>query len=375
MENNKNIYECLLQKIHEQIQNDPHGAEKNDSFNIFKVLGITDKEVLICRLLGDLLDPRGSHGLKEKPLLLFMKQLHLENSFSLDEIDKAYIVLEETIDNERRIDIVIYTGNSVIPIEVKIWAGDQDSQLYDYYQYFYKSMYNKQNFKIYYLTPNGHNPSEISISDSEKNQRLTTEQYQCLSFKEDVSKWIDNILKSCSNQVGTILKQFKEVINDMCSKDEILQNIKEVINIEDGQFESNSYMKALIYILSANKENELWQMIRKEYLRKNLKFDKNKYELEEILDDEKGYAVFSVKALTSGKNIAWICIETNLYITAETLKEGFAVQSEWKKGDNYIWRYLNPNGSNKKFNLKDPNPSILTDTPIDIESLLEQIEL
>ena len=124
-----------------------------------------------------------------------------------------------------------------------------------------------------------------------------------------------------------------------------------------------------------NKENELWQMIRKEYLRKNLKFDKNKYELEEILDDEKGYAVFSVKALTSGKNIAWICIETNLYITAETLKEGFAVQSEWKKGDNYIWRYLNPNGSNKKFNLKDPNPSILTDTPIDIESLLEQIEL
>ncbi len=72
------------------------------------MLGITDKEVLICRLLGDLLDPRGSHGLKEKPLLLFMKQLHLENSFSLDEIDKAYIVLEETIDNERRIDIVIY---------------------------------------------------------------------------------------------------------------------------------------------------------------------------------------------------------------------------------------------------------------------------
>lgn len=40
--------------------------------------------------------------------MLFMKQLHLENSFSLDEIDKAYIVLEETIDNERRIDIVIY---------------------------------------------------------------------------------------------------------------------------------------------------------------------------------------------------------------------------------------------------------------------------
>ena len=208
---------AFYKKIHEQIQNDPYGTEKNNSFNIFKVLGITDKEVLICRLLGDLLDPRGSHGLKEKPLLLFMKQLHLENSFSLDEIDKAYTVLEETIDNDRRIDIVIYIGNSVIPIEVKIWAGDQDSQLYDYYQYFDKSMYNKQNFKIYYLTPNGHNPSEISISGPLKNQQLDWKQYQCLSFNEDIFKWIDTILINCSNQVGTILKQFKEVINDMCS--------------------------------------------------------------------------------------------------------------------------------------------------------------
>ncbi len=372
MENNKNIYECLLQKIHEQIQNDPYGTEKNNSFNIFKVLGITDKEVLICRLLGDLLDPRGSHGLKEKPLLLFMKQLHLENSFSLDEIDKAYIVLEETIDNDRRIDIVIYIGNSVIPIEVKIWAGDQDSQLYDYYQYFDKSMYNKQNFKIYYLTPNGHNPSEISISGPLKNQQLDWKQYQCLSFNEDIFKWIDTILINCSNQVGTILKQFKEVINDMCSEDKMLQDIKEVINLKDGQFEINNQMKALLYILTANKTNELWKMIRKEYLRKNLKFDKDKYQLEEISEEKNGHEIFSIKALSNGKTIAWICVETNLYIVAKELK---AVTShEWKKGDEYCWKYLNPIGSSKKFNLKDPNPSILTDGSIDIGSLLEQIK-
>ena len=336
------------------------------------MLGITDKEVLICRLLGDLLDPRGSHGLKEKPLLLFMKQLHLENSFSLDEIDKAYIVLEETIDNDRRIDIAIYIGNSVIPIEVKIWAGDQDSQLYDYYQYFDKSMYNKQNFKIYYLTPNGHNPSEISISGPLKNQQLDWKQYQCLSFNEDIFKWIDTILINCSNQVGTILKQFKEVINDMCSEDKMLQDIKEVINLKDGQFEINNHMKALLYILAANKTNELWKMIRKEYLRKNLKFDKDKYQLEEISEEKNGHEIFSIKALSNGKTIAWICVETNLYIVAKDLKA--ETSHEWKKGDEYCWKYLNPIGSSKKFNLKDPNPSILTDGSIDIGSLLEQIK-
>lgn len=358
------------------MQSDLHGAEKNNTFNIFKVLGITDKEVLICRLLGDLLDPKGSHGLKEKPLLLFLKQLRLESSFSIDEIEKAYVVLEEVIDNDRRIDIVIYIGNSVIPVEAKIWAGDQDKQLYDYYQHFDKPRYTKQNFKIYYLTPNGRDPSEISISGSKKNQRLTPEQYQCLSFQKDVSDWIDSILVNNGiNQVEIILKQFKEVIDDMCREDKILQDIKKVINLKDGQFETNSHMKALLYILTANKTNELWKMIRKEYLRKHLKFDKSKYRLEEVSKDEPGYAIFSVKALSNKKNIARICVETNLYITAETLKEEYEKQSDWKKGDSYIWQYLNPNGSNKKFNLKDPNPSILTDTPIDIERLLEQIKL
>lgn len=32
------------------------------SYNIFQVLRIEDKEVLICRFLGDLLNPKGSHG-------------------------------------------------------------------------------------------------------------------------------------------------------------------------------------------------------------------------------------------------------------------------------------------------------------------------
>ena len=33
---------------------------RTDSYNIFQVLEIESKEVLICRFLGDLLDPNGS---------------------------------------------------------------------------------------------------------------------------------------------------------------------------------------------------------------------------------------------------------------------------------------------------------------------------
>ena len=32
------------------------------SYNVFQVLGIQEKEVVMCRFLADLLDPQGAHG-------------------------------------------------------------------------------------------------------------------------------------------------------------------------------------------------------------------------------------------------------------------------------------------------------------------------
>lgn len=126
-------------------------------------------------------------------------------------------------------------------------------------------------------------------------------------------------------------------------------------------------------ILAANKTNELWKRIRKEYLRQNLKFDQSKYQLADASEEEQGHAIFTVKAVSTGKGIAWICVDTNLYIVAKTVKPEYEDQPEWKKEDGYFWQYLSPNGSHKKFNLKDPDPSIVTDSSIEIGDLLEQI--
>ena len=149
MEHNKQLYEHLFQAIRKQLESGLARTEGNDAFNIFKVLGIADKEVLICRLLGELLDPKGSHGLGAKPLSLFLEQLRIADRFSPDQIAKAHVVLEETIDRDRRIDLVLYLGNEVIPLEVKVWAGDQNKQLYDYYHYFAQARQRNGTFKIY----------------------------------------------------------------------------------------------------------------------------------------------------------------------------------------------------------------------------------
>ena len=41
------------------------------SYNVFRVLGIQEKEVVMCRFLADLLDPQGDHGCG----VLFLKLL------------------------------------------------------------------------------------------------------------------------------------------------------------------------------------------------------------------------------------------------------------------------------------------------------------
>ena len=373
MEENTSKYERLFQTIQERMQRSPVRTEKSNTFNIFRVLGIADKEVLLCRLLGDLLASNGSHGLNEKPLLAFLEQLNIADQFSLDAVKRAYTVLEETVDGDRRADVVIHIGDRVIPIEVKIWAGDQASQLYDYYQYFAKVSPQNKTRKIYYLTPSGRAPSDISISSPDNHQRLSPGQYQCLSFREDVSGWINRLLVECDGSLGEILRQFQEVINDMCSEDTILQSIKESVHLGEGHFERNSSLEALLLILEANKTNELWRAIRKEYLRQNLQFDKTRYQLIDVSEEEKGHAIFAVRGLETGKQIAWICVDTNLYIVANALKPQYENQPEWKKENGSVWRYVSPHGGNERFPLRNPTTSIITESTLEIGDLLDQI--
>lgn len=242
----KDIFEPkqLFQDINAKMNGASGETNQECTFNIFKVLGIENKEVLVCRLLGDLLDPCGTHGLKEKPLKLFLKQL--QRDFTSDEIENASVVLEDKTNDNRRADIVIFIGNDVIPIEVKIWAGDQKKQLWDYYTYYFDKSEDK---KIYYLTPTGHKPSEDSF------YRLKTEQYECLSFERNISEWVNSIVPSSNGRIKLVLDQFIEVIKDMCKQEQELQTMMEILGLgKDLSFEANDNIEALLQILEMNQK-------------------------------------------------------------------------------------------------------------------------
>lgn len=107
------------------------------AYNIFQILEVSEKEVVMCRFLTDLLNPEGQHGCG----ILFLKSffndvLRLnENRINDTLLAHTNVIKEYAIDNERRIDIVICNTRFFIPIEVKIYAGEQEGQCYDYFEY------------------------------------------------------------------------------------------------------------------------------------------------------------------------------------------------------------------------------------------------
>ena len=94
-------------------------ANATDPYNIFSVLSIETKEVLICRVIGDFLNPRGKHGENSKFLSLFLKEISELQHIACEQLDQAIVTTEYVIGENRRIDIVIEIGGYFVPVEVK----------------------------------------------------------------------------------------------------------------------------------------------------------------------------------------------------------------------------------------------------------------
>ena len=353
-------YKNFLEDLGNKLKND---SFSNSSFNIFQILGIEAREVLACRFIGWLLEPNVNHGLGRKPVKLFLEHVlgvedNIDNNIS--------VTLEDHIDNDRRVDIVIENGDYIYPIEVKIWAGDQDKQLNDYYNYYFKDK-NYKGKKIYYLTPMGWEPSEKSKAE------LSGDEYRCISFKKQISNWLEKIVvdTGINDEIKSIVKQYIGVIENMCKESNLENSIIEATGLNANDF-NDTKLRALIMILKANgdKNSRLQRVIQKKYLLANLEYDKKEYvingDLREVSQDK--HAVLSVKK--DGKIIAWICVDEMLYIGCKKLKYGYNKQI-WK---DECWAYISPQGNGKKFKLDDCENIFQNHGRIDIQKLLDDIK-
>lgn len=352
-----------LESLHKKLQ-----SAKTSDINIFEVLGIQNNEVLICRAIGFLLMPDSQYKIGSEPLKRFLSILS-NKSYSEEDYKRAHIVLEELIDNDRRVDICIYISGDIYPIEVKIWAEDQPSQLYDYYSY-YNGKYHNAVSKIYYLTPDNHRPSKLSISNQDGSKSLNKEKdVICLSFYDDIlRRWL-NLLECDNASYMLLVKQFEEVIQTMCAEIKNRDLIYNELALNDlDTFEVNEKIKTVLNLMALNQQ-ELWHNIRDKYLRKYLEYDESNYELIEDngVDINDRFCLYAIKNKTTNKKLIWICVETNLYVVCKQKLAGFT------GADEYYWRYISPDGQDKKFDLKTANTSI-SEKKIDIKKYVDECE-
>ena len=192
-------------------------------FNMFGLLGVDYYENTHSSILAELLSPQGSHGLKYKFLQAFIETVKLKDFIKDFDIQGATVQTEVVVGNGR-IDIFIDDNkNHAIIIENKIYAGDQWEQLKRYNAFLFKK-YGVANYKIFYLTLNGSDPSEHSGGGVE---------YIPISFTIDIILWLEQCVNLSSRfpLVRETINQYINHLKKLTNQDMDTKNKEDIVKI------------------------------------------------------------------------------------------------------------------------------------------------
>jgi PD-(D/E)XK nuclease superfamily len=197
-------------------------------FNMFRVCGVNHYENTNSAILAELLNPKGTHGLKSKLLECFIETLGDFFSIQNFNFEKGRVITEHSTD-EGRIDILILDNqNKAIIIENKIYAKDQPEQLKRYNRY---AQTYKNGYQILYLTLSG---------DSASQQSGEGVLYLPISYKENIINWLENCV-AISSRFPTVRETIIQYINhlkqltnqdmDTKNKEEITEVLSKIDNL------------------------------------------------------------------------------------------------------------------------------------------------
>ena len=230
--------EKLLQEAYEKSKD--YLYEDSSRYNLLSIIEKDRDEVHIhSKIIYNLLSQNWEKKDKETFLTLFLKEIGIEDENIYDKNwevsrEKEYILGEK----KARPDFVIESQYYIYIIEMKIDAKDQPEQLKNYKKIAEgeKKRKNKKEYKLFYLTLDGHNASKKSIGEEENLEENQKVEYTNISFKEEILNWLENCLKlvegkenklACINQyIASINKILGE--KEIKIKDNILKSVKDI---------------------------------------------------------------------------------------------------------------------------------------------------
>jgi hypothetical protein len=241
--------------------------------NIFNILKIEKRETLHSNFLAWLLNPKESHGLKDKFLKKILNEFYKKDQYYGMDLSKNIEVTTEHVIDDGRIDILIkdLKNKKIVLIENKIETKEHDEQLTRYKNWVEKN-FSKTDYKEYvlvYLTLYGDSPK-------------TETTYIPFSYKKIVE-----ILKSMSKGRPYIEEYYKMLERRYFMKDSDIYALSNKIN--------NEHKKALDFIELNIRNNRIYNEIIEKLIEENenlLLLDKPKNK-----NYEKNYVQFIPKKL------------------------------------------------------------------------------
>lgn len=210
--------------------------KRGDNFNVFNILRAESDEVRThTRLLGELLNPKGSHFMGTVFLKEFLKELDVsdfDEESTQVEIEKFIGPINETYDEGGSIDIILSDKKrNAIIIENKIYAIDQPKQLERYKNY---GIRNFRRVILVYLTLDGRQPTEAF---DESIVFLTN---KCLSYGVNIKRWLENCRIETENKpnIYWVLNQYLNIINQLTGQTLNNKMTEEIIKMIIGKEEN-----------------------------------------------------------------------------------------------------------------------------------------
>lgn len=177
-------------------------------FNVFHY--IRPGELMLSRILADLLSPGGSHGQGDLFLRAFVQRLPVRPAGDYESV--RVLTEERTISIAnfvRRHDLLLDFGDYGISIENKPSAAEQHNQVADYLLDLEARF--GPNHCLVYLTALGREPT--SIDAFTKARSLKSKRLVLMSYSADLRGWINECIRLCeSDKFRWFLREFLEYV-------------------------------------------------------------------------------------------------------------------------------------------------------------------
>ena len=208
---------------------------------------IQPDELKLSRIIGWLLDPKGSHGQGPYFLRAMLGELGVSwpDWACRNAIVRLEVLTHRLARSARRIDILVTSDQYALGIENKPWAGDQASQLADYLAHL-KAEYKEPT--LLYLCGYADRASETSLTEVERALALSANQLVEWTYRS-LAAWLEASEAGCkADRVRGFMREFAAYIH---SEFEGAANVSETSHIVSQVVADDALLSPALDIIQA----------------------------------------------------------------------------------------------------------------------------